>query len=149
GHVLGVLIQAFLAVVAMLGVSLMMGVRPSATPGEWVLAIGFLLLVVFSLTWLSVAFGLIAPNPESASNLPFPIMMLPFLGSGLVPTDTIPTVMRWFADYQPFTPFTETLRGLLMGSEIGNNALISLGWCLVLGLGGFLWSTTVFRRQGR
>ncbi|MGW5385510.1 ABC transporter permease [Nocardia sp. NPDC003963] len=149
GHVLGVQVQAFLALAAMLGVSLLMGFRPSATPLEWIATIGFLLLVVFSLTWLSVAFGLIAPNPESASNLPFPILMLPFLGSGLVPTDTMPTVMRWFAEYQPFTPFTETVRGLLMGSEIGNNALISLGWCLVIGLGGFLWSTTMFRRQGR
>lgn len=149
GHVLGVLIQAFLALAAMLGVSLLMGFRPSATPMEWVLAIGFLLLVVFALTWLSVAFGLIAPNPESASNLPFPILLLPFLGSGLVPTETMPAALRWFADHQPFTPFTETLRGLLMGSEIGANGLISLGWCLVLGLGGFLWSTTVFRRQGR
>ncbi|WP_327149127.1 ABC transporter permease [Nocardia sp. NBC_01329] len=149
GHALGVQVQAFLALVAMLGVSLLMGFRPSATPLEWIATIGFLLLVVFSLTWLSVAFGLIAPNPESASNLPFPILMLPFLGSGLVPTDTMPTVMRWFAEYQPFTPFTETVRGLLMGSAIGNNALISLGWCLVIGLGGFFWSTTVFRRQGR
>ncbi|MGW0183513.1 ABC transporter permease, partial [Nocardia sp. NPDC003345] len=130
GHVLGVLVQAVLALAAMLGVAVLMGFRPSATALEWAAAIGFLLLVVFALTWLSVAFGLVAPNPESASNLPFPIIMLPFLGSGLVPTDTMPTVMRWFAEYQPFTPFTETLRGLLMGSAIGNNALISLGWCL-------------------
>lgn len=149
GHVLGVQVQALLALAAMLGVSLLMGFRPSATPLEWVAAIGFLMLIVFALTWLSVAFGLIAPNPESASNLPFPILMLPFLGSGLVPTETMPTVMRWFAEYQPFTPFTETVRGLLMGTPIGNNALISLGWCLVIGLGGFVWSTTVFRRQGR
>ncbi len=48
---------------------------------------------------------------ESASNAPMPLILLPFLGSGFVPTDSMPTVLRWFAEYQPFTPIMETLRG--------------------------------------
>lgn len=81
--------------------------------------------------------------------MPFPLIMLPFLGSGLVATDTMPVGMRQFAEYQPFTPITETVRGLLMGTEIGNSGIISVAWCLGLALGGYLWSSSVFRKQTR
>jgi ABC-2 type transport system permease protein len=91
--------------------------------------------------------GLLAPNPESASNMPFPIVMLPFLGSGLVSTDTMPVGLRQFAEYQPFTPLTETIRGLLMGTEIGNNGIISVVWCIGIAVVGYLWSMSIFRKK--
>ncbi|WP_280232402.1 ABC transporter permease [Nocardia cyriacigeorgica] len=147
GHVIGTLIQAALAMAGMLGAAALMGFRPDATPVEWVAVIGLLLFVVFAFTWLAVGFGLAAPNPESASNMPFPIVLMPFLGSGLVPTDTMPTVLRWFAEYQPFTPITETIRGLLMGTEIGANGIIALAWCVGIATVGYLWSMALFKRQ--
>ena len=76
-----------------------------------------------------------------------PLVLLPFLGSGFVPTDSMPTGLRWFAEYQPFTPIIETLRGLLMDKPIGNNAWIALGWCAVIALGGYLWSKRLFNRE--
>ncbi|WP_280243791.1 ABC transporter permease [Nocardia abscessus] len=149
GHVVGALIQALLGIAGMTGVALLIGFRPNANPVEWLAVFGLLALVMFALTWLSVALGLLAPNPESASNTPFPLVMLPFLGSGLVGTDTMPAGLRQFAEYQPFTPFTETIRGLLMGTEIGNNGVISLAWCAGLTVVGYLWSSSIFRRQAR
>ncbi|WP_280247786.1 ABC transporter permease [Nocardia abscessus] len=149
GHVVGALIQALLGIAGMTGVALLIGFRPNANPVEWLAVFGLLALVMFALTWLSVALGLLAPNPESASNTPFPLVMLPFLGSGLVGTDTMPAGLRQFAEYQPFTPFTETIRGLLMGTEIGNNGVISLAWCAGLTVFGYLWSSSIFRRQAR
>ncbi|MBF6224753.1 ABC transporter permease [Nocardia abscessus] len=149
GHVVGALIQALLGIAGMTGVALLIGFRPNANPVEWLAVFGLLALVMFALTWLSVALGLLAPNPESASNTPFPLVMLPFLGSGLVGTDTMPAGLRQFAEYQPFTPFTETIRGLLMGTEIGNNGVISLAWCVGLTVVGYLWSSSIFRRQAR
>ena len=74
------------------------------------------------------------------------LMLLPFLGSGFVPTDSMPTGLRWFAVYQPFSPIIETLRGLLMGTPIGINAVLTIGWCVVIGLGSYLWSVSLFRR---
>ena len=59
------------------------------------------------------------------------LTILPFLGSGFVPTDTMPDPLRWFAEYQPFTPIIETLRGLLLGTPIGDSGLIAVGWCVV------------------
>ncbi|WP_280260919.1 ABC transporter permease [Nocardia abscessus] len=149
GHVVGALIQALLGIAGMTGVAMLIGFRPNANPVEWLAVFGLLALVMFALTWLSVALGLLAPNPESASNTPFPLVMLPFLGSGLVGTDTMPAGLRQFAEYQPFTPFTETIRGLLMGTEIGNNGVISLAWCAGLTVVGYLWSSSIFRRQAR
>ncbi|MBF6193559.1 ABC transporter permease [Nocardia sp. CDC186] len=149
GHVVGALIQALIGIAAMAGVALLIGFRPNATPLEWLAVFALLALVMFALTWLSVALGLLAPNPESASNTPFPLVMLPFLGSGLVATDTMPAGLRQFAEYQPFTPFTETIRGLLMGTEIGANGVVSLAWCAGLTAVGYLWSSSIFRRQTR
>lgn len=110
-------------------------------------ALGLLTLVTFAFSWLAIALGLLSPTPESASNTPFPIVMMPFLGSGLVSTDTMPVGLRQFAEYQPFTPITETLRGLLMGTEIGANGWVSLGWCAVIAGGGYFWSKSIFRKQ--
>ena len=101
----------------------------------------------FALTWLCVALGLAAKTVEGASNTPMVLTFLPFLGSGFVPTDSMPAGLRWFAEYQPFTPIIETLRGLLMDKPIGNNAWIALGWCAVIALGGYLWSKRLFNRE--
>ena len=54
---------------------------------------------------------------ETASNLPMFLMLLPFLGSGFVPTASMPSGLRWFAENQPFTPVIETIRGLLLGTH--------------------------------
>lgn len=147
GHVLGAMTQTVLAVAVVTGVALLIGFRPTAGPLEWVAAVGVLLMVSWAITWLTVALGLVTKSVEAASNLPMPLMLLPFFGSGFVPTDSMPTVLRWFAEYQPFTPFIETLRGLLMGTEIGNSAVLSVAWCVVITLVGFLWSRSLFNRD--
>ncbi len=106
-------------------------------------------LLTLALTWLAVAFGLIADRPETASNLPLPLSILPFLGSGFVPTDSMSAGVRQFAEYQPFTPTTETLRGLLMGTPIGHSGVIAVAWCAGIALVGYLWSRRLFNRLGR
>ncbi|MCA1669187.1 MAG: ABC transporter permease, partial [Thermomicrobia bacterium] len=75
------------------------------------------------------------------------LMLLPFLGSGFVPTDSMPTGLRWFAAYQPFTPVIETLRGLLTGTPIGHSAVIAVAWCTVIALGGYLWAMRLYSRN--
>ncbi|WP_067694951.1 ABC transporter permease [Nocardia jejuensis] len=148
GHAVGSWIQGMLGVTLMTLVALLLGFRShDAGVLEWVAAFGLIGLLVFSLNWLGIAFGLAAKTPESASNLPMPIVMLPFLGSGLVPTGTMPNGVKQFAEYQPFSSITETLRGLLMGTEIGHNGPLALAWCVVIALAGFFWSTSLFKRR--
>ncbi|MFJ9028102.1 hypothetical protein ACIRQP_06185 [Streptomyces sp. NPDC102274] len=85
-------------------------------------------------------------TPESAGNQPMPLTFLPFLGSAIVLTDSMPTGLRWFAEYQPFTPVIETLRGLLMRTGIRNSGYIALAWCVGLTLGGHVWARSAFGR---
>jgi ABC-2 type transport system permease protein len=90
---------------------------------------------------------MVTKSVETASNLPMPLILLPFLGSGFVPTDSMPTGMRWFAEYQPFTPVMETLRGLLMGTPIGDSGVLAVAWCAFIGLVGYLWAKRLFNRD--
>ncbi|MFE4217847.1 ABC transporter permease [Streptomyces sp. NPDC056844] len=147
GHVLGNLVQTVLGTAVVTAVALAIGFRPNASFVEWLAVVGLLTALATALTWLSAGMGLTAKTVESASNLPLPITFLPFLGSAVVPTDTMPGALRRFAEYQPFTPVNETLRGLLMGTEIGNSAYLSLAWCAGIGLFGYLWSRTAFTKQ--
>lgn len=147
GHVLGSLIQTAFALVIVIGVALLVGFRPTAGPGGWLAAAGLLVAVTFALVWLAVALGQVSDSVETASNLPMPLVLLPFLGSGFVPADSMPAGLRWFAEHQPFTPIIETLRGLLMDEPVGHNAWIALGWCAIIALGGYLWSRKLFNRE--
>jgi ABC-2 type transport system permease protein len=147
GHVVGSMIQAALSMLVVLGVALLIGFSPEADAVEWLAAGGVLLLFALALTWLTVALGLVADSVESASNSPMPLMLLPFLGSGFVPTDSMPTGLRWFAEYQPFTPIIETLRGLLLGTPIGDSALIAIAWCAGITLAGYLWARKLYDRD--
>jgi ABC-2 type transport system permease protein len=147
GHVVGSLIQTMVAIVLVLGVAVLLGYDVTASPVEWLAALGLLALVSFGVIWLSVALGMAAPNVESASNLPMPLLLLPFLGSGFVPTDTMPAGMRWFAENQPFRPIMDTLRGLLTGTPIGDSGVIAIAWSLAFALAGYLWARRLFNRD--
>ena len=147
GHVLGDMIQTMLIIAVVIGAALLIGFRPTASPVEWAAAIGVLALITLALTWLSVALGMVTKSVETASNLPMPLVFLPFLGSGFVPTDSMPVGLRWFAEYQPFTPFVETVRGLLLGTPIGHDGAVAVAWCAGLTLVGYLWAKRLYNRD--
>ena len=146
GHVVGSLIQTLLGLAVVTGVALALGFDATATPLEWLGAIGLLALVAFAVTWLAVALGLVTKSVEAASNLPMPLILLPFLGSGFVPTESMPPALRWFAENQPFTPIMETLRGLLLGTPIGSSGWLAIAWSLAIGLGSYVWAKHLYDR---
>jgi ABC-2 type transport system permease protein len=146
GHVAGGVIQTLITIVLVVGVALLMGFRPSADAGDWLVITGFLTLMAFGLTWMAAAMGLVAKGPESASNLPLPFTFLPMLGSGFVPTASMPDGLRWFAENQPFTSINETLRGLVMDTPVGDNLAIAITWCAGIAVAGYLWSRRAFHR---
>lgn len=136
GHVVGGVLQAMFGIVLVTGVAVLAGFRPDATLVEWAAALGVLALLSLALTWLAAVVGLVARTPETASNVPVPVWFLPLLGSAVVPPESMPGGLRWFAGHQPFTPVTETLRGLLTGTEIGASGPYALAWCAGLALAG-------------
>jgi ABC-2 type transport system permease protein len=147
GHVVSAMTQTAASLAIVLAVALLIGFRPTASPVEWTAAVGVLAMITFAITWLSVACGLVSKTVEAASNLPMPLMLLPFLSSGFVPAESMPAALRWFAEYQPFTPFIETLRGLLLGTAIGNSAVIAVAWCIGITLVSYLWARAAFNRD--
>ncbi|HEU5109406.1 MAG TPA: ABC transporter permease [Micromonosporaceae bacterium] len=147
GHVVGAMAQTFAALAVVLAVALAIGFRPDASVVEWVAAAGVLGLFAFALTWLTVAIGLAVKTVESASNLPQPLVFLPFLGSGFVPTESMPVGLRWFAEHQPFTPVIETVRGLLLGTAIGASGFAAVAWSVGIALAGYLWARRLYNRQ--
>jgi ABC-2 type transport system permease protein len=150
GHVLASLIQALVSIAIVLVVAVALGFRPTANPLHWLGAIGVLVLFTFALIWLAVALGLAAKSVETASNTPMFLTLLPFLGSAFVPAATMPVVLRQFATYQPFTPVTETIRGLLTGTAIGHNAIAAVAWSIGIALASYLWAVHLYtHRQPR
>ncbi len=146
GHVLGAVVQAGLATVIVVVVALAIGFRPTTGPLDWIAAGGLLALTAFAVAWLSVALGLVTDSVETASNLPMILTFLPFLSSGFVPTATMPGPLGWFALHQPFTPIIETLRGLLLGTPIGDSGWLAVAWCLVISAVGYLWARRLYER---
>jgi ABC-2 type transport system permease protein len=147
GHVVGSMIQTLLGMVVVIAIAVLVGFRSTAGLLGWLGVAGLLVLFTLALTWLSVAIGLGAKSVETASNGPTILVLLPFLGSGFVPTDSMPVALRWFAEYQPFTPIIETLRGLLMGTAIGNSAVLAIAWCIVITLLSYLRARSLFNRE--
>jgi len=146
GHVVGSVIQTLLSIGLLIGVALLMGFRPTADAVEWVAAIGLLTLVTLALTWLSAGAGLAAKSVEAASNLPTPVVLLPLISSGFVPTESMPAGVAWFAEHQPFTPIIETLRGLLTGGPVAGPAITTAAWCAGIAVVGYLWSRRLYNR---
>jgi ABC-2 type transport system permease protein len=147
GHVLGSVIQALISVAVVAGVGLLIGFRPAAGLAGWLAVAGLLALASLALSWLSVGCGLVAKTPEGASNLPMFLTLLPFLGSGFVPTASMSAGLRWFAEYQPFTPIINTLRGLLLGTPVASSGIIAVGWCIGLTVAGYAWSRWLYHRH--
>jgi len=147
GHVIGNLLQLMIATIVVLGVALLMGFRAPADVWGWLGTVGVLTLIAFAMCWLGVAFGVFAKGVESASNLPMPIMILPLLGSGFVPTASMPSWLQWFAEVQPFTPFTETVRSLLFGTPIGMNGWLTLAWCAGITVVSWVWARFLYERK--
>ncbi|SNT31909.1 ABC-2 type transport system permease protein [Asanoa hainanensis] len=147
-HVVNSMLTTVASTAAVTLVAVLLGFRPHATAGAWVGAIGLLLVLTFALTWLAVAFGLVSATPEAASNAPMLIVFLPFVGSAFAPASAMPAGVSQFAEYQPFTPAIETVRGLLTGTPIGHNGVIAVAWCVVIAAGGATWALSAFR-QGR
>jgi ABC-2 type transport system permease protein len=124
-----------------------LGYRPTAGPLPWLAAVGTLILFTFALVWLSAALGLAAKSVETASNTPIFLALLPLLSSGFVPTGSMPPGLRQFAGYQPFTPVTETVRGLLTGAPIGTNAIAATAWSAGIALVCYLWALRLYNRR--
>jgi ABC-2 type transport system permease protein len=144
GHVLAALLQTGFALAVVVPFALLLGWRPGAGVTGWLGAVGVLLLLAVALTWLCLALGLAAGSVETASNTPMFLVLLPFLSSGFVPTDSMPSGLAWVAENQPFTPVIDTLRACLAGTSPGSDGWWAVGWCVLITALSYAWARRSF-----
>ena len=147
GHVAATVLGCAVAVAVIIGMAFALGFRSSASPLDWLAAIGIIAAAAFAAAWLTVALGMAAKTPESAGLAVVPLILLPFVSSAIVPAATMGQGVRQFAEYQPFTPIIESLRGLLAGTPSGGYAAAALAWCAGIALLGYLWSRATFSKR--
>jgi ABC-2 type transport system permease protein len=147
GQVVGGLIRTMISGVLVVAVALALGFKPTATVIGWVAAIAMFALLSIAVTWLTIAFGLLAKTPAGANGLSLLVVVLPFVSSAFVPTATMPAGVASFARNQPFTPIIQTLRGLLTGTPIGNDAVLAVAWCAGISVLGYLWARSLYNRN--
>jgi ABC-2 type transport system permease protein len=147
GHVLGSLIQTLAGMAILIGVAFGLGFRTTVGPLAWLATIGVLALFAFALIWLAVALGLAAKSVETASNSPMILVLLVFLSSGFVRTQTMPDGLRQFAEYQPFSPVVDTVRGLLTNAAVGDHAIAAIAWSVGISVVAYLWAIGLYNRR--
>jgi ABC-2 type transport system permease protein len=147
GHVAATMLGSAVAIASIIGVAFALGFRSSGTLLDWLGAIGIIVATAFAAAWLTVALGIFAKTPESAGLTVVPLILLPFVSSAIVPADKMGQGVRQFAEYQPFTPIIEAIRGLLAGTPSGGYAAAALAWCAGIALVGYLWSRATFSKR--
>ncbi|MFI6261875.1 ABC transporter permease [Micromonospora sp. NPDC051006] len=147
GHVVASMLNNLIAIAAIIGTAFLLGFRSSGSLLDWLSAIGLVVLLAFSIGWFTVALGLAAKTPETAGLGTVPLIMLPFFSSAIVPADKMGPGIRQFAEYQPFTPIIEALRGLLAGTPSAGDTIAAIAWCVGIGVLGYLWATATFKKR--
>jgi ABC-2 type transport system permease protein len=147
GHVVASLLRNLLATALVVVVGLAVGWRPTGSPLDWLGALGLVVLFILALSWLAATVGLVAGSPEAANSMTIVLMFLPYVSTAFVPADTMPAWLQGFADHQPMTPVIETLRGLWMGTPIGDQAFWAVVWCVGILVVSAVAASVLFTRR--
>ena len=152
GHVVASLVRNLIATTLVICVSLAIGWRPTASPLDWLAAVGMILLFILAISWLAAAVGLLARSAEAATAFTMVLMFVPYVSTAFVPAESMPTVVADVARYQPFTPIIETMRGLWMGStstgtSLGGEAFLAILYCAVILVASAFAAARIFRRR--
>ena len=150
GHVTASVVRHFISITVVVLLGMVIGFEPKAGVFEWLAALGLLLVFAAAASWLATVCALVARTVEGASGLSLIIVFLPYASSAYVPPSTMPDVLRGFVENQPFTPLIDSVRGLLLGTPIGNSGWIALAWWLgvllaVVPLAGYLFRRRALR----
>jgi ABC-2 type transport system permease protein len=147
GHVTASVVRNAASTELVFLVAAVLGFEPGAGALDWFAVAGVLLAFVIAVSSLAVAIGLLAKSPEAANGFTFFVMFLPYASSGFVPVHTMPAWIQGFAQHQPITPITETVRGLLLGTGAGSYAWQALAWCAAITAVSVAASSVLFERR--
>jgi ABC-2 type transport system permease protein len=146
-HVLTSLVANLVSLVVVVLVALLMGFRSPAGVVAWLAVAGILILFTLALTWIAVIPGLTAKSIDGASAFSYPLILLPFISSAFVPTDTMPGPVRAFAENQPVTSIVNVIRDLFSQQPVGTDIWIALGWCVGILIVAYMFAMATYRRR--
>jgi len=146
-HVLTSLVANLISLAIVVGVALLIGFRSSASIFSWLAVAGILLLFTLALTWIAVIAGFSAGSVEGAGAFSYPLIFLPFISSAFVPTDTMPRVVRAFAEHQPVTSIVNAIRNLFTGQPVGGDIWVALAWCAGILIVAYVFAMATYRRK--
>jgi ABC transporter DrrB family efflux protein len=116
GHVASTAVMTGVSLIVTVVVGLAVGFRPHSV-GGLVLGLALGLAFASAVSWLFVLVGLFASNSQAVNAITFPLIFpLTFASSAFVPTATMPSWLRAFADNQPVTLVIDAARDLLIGN---------------------------------
>ena len=147
GHVLTSLVSNAISVVVIILVALVMGFRSSAGVLSWLAVAGILALFTLALTWIAAIAGLSAKSVDGAGAFSYPLIFLPFISSAFVPTKSMPSVVRAFAENQPVTSIVDAIRALLSDQPVGNDIWIALVWCVGIMLVAYVFAVRAYKKR--
>lgn len=147
GHVLTSLVSNAISVVVIILVALLIGFRSSAGVLPWLAVAGILALFTLALTWVAAIAGLSAKSVEGASAFSYPLIFLPFISSAFVPTDSMPRVVRAFAENQPVTSIVGAIRALLSDQPVGHDIWVALAWCVGIMLVAYIFAIRAYKKR--
>lgn len=111
GHAIASLIKAMLPIVLMSITGLIIGWRIHSGVADALL--GFVLMVGFSfaMIWVGVLLGSVVGSPEGVQGVAFTVLFpITFIASTFVPTDTLPSVLKTIAEWNPTSTLANALR---------------------------------------
>ena len=146
-HVLTSMVANLVSIIVVVGVALLMGFRSGAGALAWLAVAGILGLFTLALTWLAVIPGLSAKSPDGAGAFSYPLVLLPFISSAFVPTDTMPGPVRAFAVHQPVTSIVNSIRHLFAQQPIGTGIWTALAWMIGIIVVAYVFAMVIYRRE--
>jgi ABC-2 type transport system permease protein len=120
---------------------------PHATVGDWAGMLALVVGYVLALSAITVVWGLLLSSTQAAQAFSFIVLFLPYLSDGFVPAETMPSLLRGFAEHQPITPLVETTRALLLDQPIGNAGWLAAAWIAVAVVLSVPIAAVLFRRR--
>ncbi len=150
GHIISDLFRNIISAAIIVPIGFLVGFRPNASAEEWLLVVGLAIVFSLAVSWLSAILGLLVKSLEAAQWIGFIfIFPLTFISSAFVPPDTMPKLLRIFAENQPISLVIDSMRGWLVGTPVGNKPLLALLWCLAIIVISIPLTGWLFRRRSQ
>jgi ABC transporter DrrB family efflux protein len=133
GRTLADVVTNLLSMTILIVTGLIIGFRFGTGIGHVVLGILLLALFGYAFSWVFAFLGMLVSTAEAANSLGFMVVFpLTFISSAFVPTHSLPSGLRWFAEVNPFSIVVDEMRELWIGAPATGSLWQAVAWSLAI-----------------